>query len=206
MLAEILDRLAPSVPPRARMAGAAIFVAAGLSLAACATQRQAAPPAPDPQSLMPALEQRIALLVEEERERTDARAQPLAIDPELTRIARERSQDMARKNYFAHAAPDGQTSASLLMDEDPRFQGLLGENLAAEHYVKSAPLDVNATARSIVDQWLKSPRHRENLALADYALTGVGAAANGDTIYVTELFAAGLATDGPGEAAPGDPK
>jgi uncharacterized protein YkwD len=92
------------------------------------------------------------------------------------------------------------------MDEDPRFQGLLGENLAAEHFVKSVALDVKAMARAIVDQWLNSPKHRENLTLADYGLTGVGAAANGDTIYVTELFAAGLALDETGKAAPDDPK
>ena len=40
--------------------------------------------------------------------------------------------------------------------------------------------------------WLNSPQHRDNLAFADYNLTGVGAAVNGDTVYVTELFATDL--------------
>src|SRR6185312_15811 len=91
---------------------------------------------PDPAERMPALEQRIALLVEEEREKLDVHAKPLAIDPELGHIARERSADMAAKNYLAHAAANGDTSASLLMAQDKRFQGLLGENMAAVHFTK----------------------------------------------------------------------
>jgi uncharacterized protein YkwD len=157
-----------------------------------ATKTVAPPPPPDPATLMPALEQRIAVLIEEERQKIDAKARPLAIDPELTGIARQRAGDMAAKNYFAHAAPDGETSATLLMDKDPRFQGLLGENMGAEHYAKSVGVDVNAFARAFVDQWLNSPKHRDNLAFADYNLTGVGAAVNGDTVYVTELFATDL--------------
>jgi uncharacterized protein YkwD len=141
---------------------------------------------------MPALENRIVVLIAEEREKIDARARPLAIDPELTDIARKRASDMAEKNYFAHTAPDGETSASILMDKDPRFQGLLGENMGAQHYTRQTGVDVNAFARAIVDQWLKSPQHRDNLAFADYNLTGVGAAVNGDTVYVTELFATDL--------------
>ena len=165
-----------------------------LFCAGCAGTHQAAlpPPPPDPATLMPALEQRIAVLIEEERGKIDAKARPLAIDPELTGIARKRASDMAAKNYLAHAAPDGATSASILMDEDPRFQGLLGENMAAEHYVKQTGVDVNAFARAIVDQWLKSPQHHDNLAFAEYDLTGIGAAVNGDTVYVTELFATDL--------------
>jgi uncharacterized protein YkwD len=170
-----------------------VFVT-GILLTACTTTKQVAlpPPPPDPKTLMPALEQRIAVLIAEEREKIDAKSLPLAIDPELTGIARDRASDMAAKNYLAHAAPDGQTSATLLMDKDPRFQGLLGENMAAQHYVKQTGVDVNAFARAIVDQWLKSPQHHDNLAFADYNLTGIGAAVNGDTVYVTELFATDL--------------
>jgi uncharacterized protein YkwD len=182
----------PSVPARAKAMTFALVAA--LLLAGCATPRQAAapPPPPDPRTLMPALENRIAVLVSEERERINSRARPLAIDPELTDIARQRARDMADKNYLAHAAPDGETSASILMAKDPRFQGLLGENMGAQHYTRQLGVDVDKFARAIVDQWLKSPQHRDNLAFADYNLTGIGASVNGDTVYVTELFATDL--------------
>jgi len=156
---------------------------------------------PDPAERMPALERRIAVLVEEEREKLDVHAKPLAIDPELGHIARERSADMATKNYLAHSAANGDTSASLLMAQDKRFQGLLGENMAAVHFTKQTGVDVDAAARTIVDIWLNSPKHRDNMVFAPYTLTGIGAAANGDTVYVTALFTTDLGLP-PHEAAP----
>jgi hypothetical protein len=78
------------------------------------------------------------------------------------------------------------------MAEDAKFQGLLGENLAAQHYVKQSGVDVEQYAQRFLDEWMKSQPHRENLAFADYDRTGVGAAVNGDTVYVAQLFASDL--------------
>jgi uncharacterized protein YkwD len=147
------------------------------------------PPPPDPQTQMTGLETRIFIVTEEQRLKIAPNAKPLALDPELTRVARERAADMAAKNYLAHAAPNGDTSASLLMAEDSKFQGLLGENLAAQHYVKESGVDVEEFAQRFLDEWIKSQPHRDNLAFADYDKTGVGAAVNGDTVYVAQLFA-----------------
>ncbi|MBL6852634.1 MAG: CAP domain-containing protein [Alphaproteobacteria bacterium] len=177
-----------------------------LLLAGCATTQPPAPrpPPPDPRTLMSALEQRIAILIADQRSRIDPEAKPLMIDPELVDIARQRSSDMATKHYFAHAAPNGDTSASILMAEDTRFQGLLGENIAAQHYRAELGIDVDQFARSFVDIWLKSPKHKENLAYAEYNRTGIGAAVDGDTVYVTQLFATDLGL-GPHLDAPADP-
>jgi uncharacterized protein YkwD len=147
---------------------------------------------PDPQTQMAALEMRIAALIEEQRLILDPKAMPLTLDPELARIARERASDMAAKNYLAHEAPNGDTSATLLMAEDAKFQGLLGENLAAQHYVKQSGVNVEEFAQRFLEEWMKSQPHRENLAFADYDRTGVGAAVNGDTVYVTQLFASNV--------------
>jgi uncharacterized protein YkwD len=147
------------------------------------------PPPSDPQTQMAPLEVRIEALIEEQREKIDPKAKKLAFDPELQRIARERAQDMAAKNYLAHAAPNGDTSASLLMAEDDKFQGLLGENLAAQHYRKESGIDVAQFAQRFLETWLNSPPHRDNFAFANYDRTGVGAAVNGDTVYVAQLFA-----------------
>jgi uncharacterized protein YkwD len=173
------------------------FLFLSLLLVGCSTVQSAIswpkpPPPPDPKTLMPALEQRIAVLVADERSRIDPNARPLMIDPELSDIARKRAADMATKNYFAHVAPNGDTSASLLMAEDARFQGLLGENMAAQHYSSAVAIDVDVLAHRFVDSWLTSVPHKENLSFADYNRTGVGAAVNGDTIYVTQLFSTDL--------------
>ncbi len=164
-----------------------------LLLAGCSTFETAVrPPPPDPKTLMPALEQRIAVMIADARARTDPNARFLMIDPELSAIARQRAQDMADKNYIAHTAPNGDTSATLLMAEDAHFQGILGENIAAQHYQKALGVDVEGFARRFVDTWLASAPHKENLSFADYNKTGVGAAVNGDTVYVTQLFSTDL--------------
>jgi len=154
-------------------------------------------PPPDPKAQLPALETRIAELIDQERGQLDPGTKPLAIDEELVKVARERSSDMATKNYFANKSPDGQTSASMIMSQDAKFQGLLGENIAEQRFTPGVALDVNALAQSFVDTWMKSPAHKENLAFKYYNRTGVGAAASGDMIYVTELFATDLGLPAP---------
>lgn len=174
-----------------------------LACTGCASIDEALRPAPpDPKTLMPALELRIAVLIADERSRLAPDAKSLAIDPELGQIARQRAADMAAKNYFAHTAPNGDTSASLLMAEDAHFQGLLGENMAAQHYSPALGIDVEAFARRFVATWLASGSHKENLAFPGYNRTGVGAAVNGDTVYVTQLFATDLGLGPHQDASP----
>ncbi len=124
------------------------------------------PPPPDPHTQMAALETRIYQIIQEERHKIDPNAKPLALDLELEGVARQRSRDMAAKNYMAHAAPTGETSASIIMDEDAKFQGLLGENIAAQHYLKAYGVDVDVFAHRFADTWLASQSHRDNLAYA----------------------------------------
>jgi uncharacterized protein YkwD len=151
---------------------------------------------------MTALESRIAALVEEERLKLDPKARPLAVDFELSKVARARASDMAAKNYLAHQGPDGATSASLLMREDAKWQGLLGENLAAQHYSRQAGVAVEDFARRFLDEWLKSPPHRDNMAFANYDHAGVGAAVNGDTVYVAVLFSTDMGLPPPKPEGP----
>jgi uncharacterized protein YkwD len=160
----------------------------------CATPpsvRLAASP-PDPGTLMPALERRIYELVDEDRHRLQPGTMPLVLDSELVGVAREKSADMAARNHAAHRAPDGHTTADIIMQKDAEFQGLLGENIAVQPFVAGYAIDVDAIAHRVVETWLASAPHRDNLADPAYNRTGVGAAATRDAIYVTELFAADL--------------
>ncbi len=151
-----------------------------------------APQPPDPKTQMAALELRIEDLIEQKRLEINPNAKVLTMDAQLVDIARKRSADMAEKKYLANTSPDGDTSASILMAQDEQFQGLLGENVAAQYYVPETGIDVEAFAQRFVESWLNSPRHKENLAFTEYNRTGVGAAVNGDTVYVTQLFATDL--------------
>jgi uncharacterized protein YkwD len=163
-------------------------ILAGMLLLVCAAC-ESTPPPPDPVTQIPALEGRIFEIVNEERHVIDPRAKDLALDSELVEVARQRSVDMAAHNGFADGSGDPHISATRLMAEDAKFQGLLGENVAAERYAKATGIDVDQCAQAIVGTWLASPSHKENLSFGDYTLTGVGVAMSSDTIYVTQLFA-----------------
>ena len=185
------------MPMRAAVSGLAL-----LALAACTTAPKGPPPPPDPHTKMEALEMRIAILVEEQRMKLDPKSKRLAIDPQLTKLARARAADMAKKKYLAHTAPDGSTAATLLMKQDAKWQGLLGENLAAQHYTKQGGVVVNDYAQRFLDQWLKSKPHLDNLTFANYDHAGVGAAVNADTVYVALLFSTDLGLPPPPEEGP----
>jgi len=148
------------------------------------------PSKPDVPAQMPAVESRIFTLIADERHKLDPKAKALTLDAELVAVARKRSAQMALKNSFA--SDDPHASATLLMDADANFQGLVGENVAAQHFTPGAGIDADAVAQRFVEGWLASAPHKENLDFADYDRSGVGAAANGDTIYVTQLFTTSL--------------
>lgn len=159
------------------------------------------PPPPDPKTQMAELETRLAVLVDDARRQLDPKAKPLALDAELATIARARATDMAQKNYLAHDAPNGDTSASLLMAADAQYQGLLGENLAAQHYRPETGVDPKIFAERFLATWMDSPAHRDNMVFANYDRTGVGAAVNGDTVYVALLFSTTTQANGSGKVA-----
>lgn len=191
-----------------RLAKRATIGAVLLSLAGCADgglfASKPPPPPVDPHTQMAALESRIYDLIETERLKIDPSAKVLRIDSELVGVARQKSDDMAAKNYLLHKSPDGQTTADIIMDKDADFQGLLGENIAAEGYQAKYGIDVDAYAHAIVNTWLGSEDHKQNLSYPAYDRTGVGASVSGDTVYVTQLFATDLGLPPPDQqhAAP----
>ncbi|MCX5893685.1 MAG: CAP domain-containing protein, partial [Deltaproteobacteria bacterium] len=52
-----------------------------------------------------------------------------------------------------------------------------------------SPADREALARRIMDAWMSSPGHRQNILNPDYTHLGVGVAASGAEISATQLFA-----------------
>ena len=80
------------------------------------------------------------------------------------------SQDMVDRKYFAHDTPDGVDVVARLrrIGYIPRDSDwVVGENLAWG----SGAL---ATPRAIVQAWMDSPAHRENLLSPDYREVGLG--------------------------------
>ena len=101
---------------------------------------------------------------------------PLRIGRALTRAARSHSADMARRGYFDHGA---------FVQRLRRFgvrAPYVGENLA----YGTRPL----SAVAVVQMWVASPPHRQNLLDRSFRRIGVGAAGL-STRFITADFAGG---------------
>ncbi|WP_030884298.1 CAP domain-containing protein [Streptomyces sp. NRRL S-1868] len=112
----------------------------------------------DPES---AAEEQVLTLVNQERAKAGCR--PVRADDELGDLASDFSEDMARRGFFSHTAPDGRSPWDRA--EDAGVTDLGGENIARGQ----------ANAQSVMDSWMKSPGHRANILNCDYRTLGVGA-------------------------------
>ena len=140
------------------------------------------------QSCLESLKFRLFTHVEEERHRLNAEALPLALDPTLSSAAQVHSDDMAMKMSFDVMNPDGNPAVNALLI-DPKFQGYVAENAAAQYFTPGTVINPEALAKAFVDIWLNSPSHKSNLTFERFDRTGIGIAVSGNTIYAAELFA-----------------
>jgi uncharacterized protein YkwD len=103
-------------------------------------------------------------------ERTKAGLAPLKRDPRLELAAQRHSQDMVARKFFDHATPDGiDPQARMLAAGYPSNNALSGENIAWA----TGP---SATPHKIVQLWMHSPPHREDILRPGFVDIGVGVA------------------------------
>lgn len=100
----------------------------------------------------------------------------LSWSADLAAVARAHADDMLSRGYFAHVTPEGAGPAERLAKNAPRAIVLgLRENLAKSEGEENDTDEERA--REIVEGWMKSPGHRENLLSADSVDVGFGVAA-----------------------------
>ena len=112
-----------------------------------------------------------------------AAAGPLAIDPALTRAALVHSRDMAAHDAFDHLGSDGSSPATRVERAGFKDHRLVGENIAAGAM----------TANDVMQGWLASPGHCENIMDGRFTLIGIAYAENLHTssaVFWTQDFAA----------------
>ena len=112
--------------------------------------------------------------------RSHASRQPLAIQPAVQSLARERSEDMARRDYFSHTTPEGETVLSMLPARGVNYS-YAGETLQRNNY--PAAETVEEAIRSLMD----SPPHREILLDPAFTQVGVGHAVADGMHYFTVI-------------------
>jgi uncharacterized protein YkwD len=127
----------------------------------------------DRSNLGRAAETLIAQYIDAERARLAPDAPQLIPDPDLTGIARDRSEAMAHGAPFSHEGENGRFVAADRVHERFGPYGVIGENIL-EIY-GSRDFDAAAFAERAVSGWMTSPGHRANILSPDYRSSGIGA-------------------------------
>ena len=92
---------------------------------------------------------------------------------QLANAAESHSQDMADKNYFSHTSLDGRTFVNRITNAGYTGYSAVGENIAAGYN----------TANSVMDGWMNSPGHCNNIMNPIFKDLGVGYAYNSGSTY-----------------------
>ena len=105
----------------------------------------------------------------------------LAYNSQLAAAAAGKAQDMFTKGYWAHFGPNGESPWTFILGSGYSYD-TAGENLAKNY----------TTSGEVVDAWMDSPTHRENVLKSSYRDVGF-AVANGnlggeDTTLVVQMF------------------
>ncbi len=88
--------------------------------------------------------------------------EPLREDPRLDEAAADRIQDMEDLGYWSHVSPDGRPPFGWIEKRGYRYH-YAGENLARGY----------ETAELLVESWMESPGHRENILSPNFRDAGV---------------------------------
>jgi uncharacterized protein YkwD len=104
---------------------------------------------------------------------------------DLAAVARERSNDMATRNYFSHEIPPANNYFEALLETAGITYHLAGENIARNNRPETQ------TVRQAQTGFMNSPAHRANILEPGYQAVGVGVTARPDGMkYYTVLFLA----------------
>jgi uncharacterized protein YkwD len=123
-----------------------------------------------------------SLLASVNAQRAAAGVPPLAACPALDRAAQAHSQDQAAHRQMSHVGSDGSSYLDRAARAGYRGWNALGENVAAGY----------PTVPSVMDGWMHSSGHRENILSRSYTHLGQGyALSSNGTAYWTEDFGRG---------------
>ncbi len=144
-----------------------------------------APAAPD----LPTLNQEILRLTNQLRREQGLAA--LESLPVLTRVSQQHSTDMARRDFFEHTNPDGQSPFDRLQVQAPNLLAVTSAENIALHSLDG--LDAPAMAAELLRLWRDSPEHYQHLINPQLWHLGVASALQGQKLYATQTFAAAVA-------------
>ena len=113
--------------------------------------------------------------------RKEAGLSELRLNSALTSAAHQKADDMFKDQYWAHISPDGTEPWDFILGQNYDYI-YAGENLAKNFN----------NSKDVVEAWMKSPSHKENLLSSNYDEIGF-AVVNGvmegyETTLVVQMF------------------
>lgn len=112
---------------------------------------------------------------------------PLRLDDALNRAAQAHADDMLKRDYFAHASPEGDSVRDRYRAAGGAPVRRVAENLGRSFDTTGPPAaDV---VRRLHDGWMQSPGHRENILRPNLDRFGFGFAARDAGSYAVQTFA-----------------
>ena len=119
--------------------------------------------------------------------RQESGLSPLSLNGQLSQAAAGKAADMFAKGYWAHTSPDGKLPWDFIVGAGYKYT-IAGENLAKNFN----------DSRGVVDAWMASASHKENLLKPSYKDIGfaiVNGTLNGEeTTLVVQFFGASAGT------------
>ncbi len=106
-------------------------------------------------------EQEVVALTNEERQKQGLPA--LEIDEELSKVAKQKSEDMAANGYFSHNSPTHGSPFDMIQQAGIDYR-TAGENIAKGQQ----------TPEEVVNAWMNSEGHRANILNENFTHIGVG--------------------------------
>lgn len=114
-------------------------------------------------------------------ERSKYNLEPLVYNEQLADAAKKKAQNMFQNNYWSHYGPNGETPWEFILNENYQYE-YAGENLAKNFLF----------SKGVVDAWMNSESHRENILRKEYTEIGfavVNGILNGEeTTLVVQMF------------------
>lgn len=111
----------------------------------------------------------------------------LSLNSSLSLAAEKKAENMFQENYWSHYAPDGKTPWDFILGANYKYE-YAGENLAKNFLF----------SQGVVDAWMGSTTHRENILKKEYTEVGyaiVNGVLNGEqTTLVVQMFGTPLAS------------
>jgi uncharacterized protein YkwD len=190
---------APATPPAARRAGTADQPPASPAPAPTQTPvppPPAPPPPPPPPPQPPAPPAAADVWTDPgftqivwdgvNARRTRGGLAPVAADARLTRAAMDYAVLMSETGWFSHTGPDGSSFVDRIVAAGFPFEGQVGEILAMGTNGWPAP--------EVVQAWMDSPGHRDQIMTGAYTVAGLACAFTRESGSVTVRCAMNFAT------------